>query len=291
MPDLLSIADLTDAEIDRVLGRAAELVDRAPPAPTGRPLVATLFLTPSMRTRVGFAAAAHRLGGACIFVDELRFDGAMSASESYADALRVVSGMVDVVVTRVGFELDADLVASVPAAVVSGGDLRHHPTQALIDLAAVERSGKPVAECHLLLCGDLTMRAARSFLDLLARRPPRALTVVHPDSRPPELPSALVPITSRGGLDAAADADVVSMIGLPPTSGDDHLDDAARAPFVMTGEVVATLRPSAVVISPMPVVDEIDDAARRDPRLRMFEQSDHAVFVRMAVLEHLVGAG
>lgn len=291
MPDLLTVADLTDADIDRILGRAADFADGALPALTARPLVATLFLTPSMRTRVGFAAAAHQLGGACTFVDELRFDGAMSASESYADALRVVAGMSDVVVTRVGFELDAELVASVPAAVVCGGDKRHHPTQALIDLAAMERYGKPVAESHLLLCGDLTMRAARSFLDLLARRPPRALTLVHPDSRPPKLPAALAPITSRGAFDAAADADVVSMIGLPPTSGDDHLVDAARAPFVLTEEVVATLQPSAVVLSPMPVVDEIDDAARRDPRLRMFEQSDHAVFVRMAVLEHVVGPG
>lgn len=291
MPDLLTPADLTDAEVAQILARARGLAGGASYDTGARPLLATLFLTASMRTRVGFAAAAHRLGGATLAVDELRFDGAMSASESYADALRVVAGMADVVVTRVGFELDHDLVGAVPAAVVSGGDKYHHPTQALIDYAAVEILGPPVTESHVVLCGDLTMRAARSFLDLLARRPPRALTVVHPDSRAPLVPAALEQIWSRAALHEIADADVLLMVGLPPTSADDYLDDAARAAFVLTGEVVSTLKPSAVVLSPMPVIDEIDAAARRDPRVRMFEQSDHAVFVRMAVLEHVLASG
>jgi aspartate carbamoyltransferase catalytic subunit len=34
----------------------------------------------------------------------------------------------------------------------------------------------------------------------------------------------------------------------------------------------------------MPVIDEIDERARRDRRVRFFDQSDLGLYVRMAVL-------
>ncbi len=38
----------------------------------------------------------------------------------------------------------------------------------------------------------------------------------------------------------------------------------------------------------MPVIDEIATSARPDPRIRMFQQSDDALFVRMALIEMLL---
>ncbi len=46
--------------------------------------------------------------------------------------------------------------------------------------------------------------------------------------------------------------------------------------------------PNAVVLSPMPVIDEIASTVRGDPRIRMLEQSDDALFVRMALIEALL---
>jgi aspartate carbamoyltransferase catalytic subunit len=43
-------------------------------------------------------------------------------------------------------------------------------------------------------------------------------------------------------------------------------------------------------LSPMPVIDEIASNARSDPRIGMFQQSDDAVFVRMALTEALLSA-
>jgi aspartate carbamoyltransferase catalytic subunit len=56
-------------------------------------------------------------------------------------------------------------------------------------------------------------------------------------------------------------------------------------------KALAALPPDAVVLSPMPVIDEIATTARSDPRVRMFQQSDDALFVRMALIEALLGPG
>jgi aspartate carbamoyltransferase catalytic subunit len=54
--------------------------------------------------------------------------------------------------------------------------------------------------------------------------------------------------------------------------------------------VLTRLPPGAIVLSPLPVIDEINQSARRDARLRMFWQSDQAVFVRMALLERFAAS-
>src|SRR5437879_3936743 len=87
---LLRFDDLSDDEVRSVLGRAKAL--RSSPPEPRRLLVALVFTTPSLRTRIGFAAAAHRLGGGSIDVQALRVDSRMSDPESLADTLRVAAG-------------------------------------------------------------------------------------------------------------------------------------------------------------------------------------------------------
>lgn len=78
------------------------------------------------------------------------------------------------------------------------------------------------------------------------------------------------------------------MTGLAPGQGDAHLDDGARRPFMLTRASIESLPPDAVVLSPMPIIDEIADDARADPRCRFHQQSDRSVAVRVAILEHLL---
>ncbi len=109
-----------------------------------------------------------------------------------------------------------------------------------------------------------------------------------PEGRLGSLPETLAE-ASLVAPSEVADLDVLLMVGLPPGSGETHLGDADRQPWVLDAERMSALPEHAVVLSPMPVIDEIDPAARADPRLRMFEQSDYAVSVRMAILEFMLG--
>jgi aspartate carbamoyltransferase catalytic subunit len=287
---VVTVADLSDEEIDLVLRRAAELASGA--TITARPFIlGTLFLTPSMRTRVGFSVAAQRLGGTSVAVDELRVDPAMSQAESLTDSLRVLAGMVDVVVARTDEDLRGVLPPDLPAALINGGGPQGHPSQALIDLAAIERfSGSP-EKLHIGLCGDLRMRAATSLLQLLERRRVAQVSLMYPDDREPILPAGLAQRALRVEPEAVIDLDVLIMIGLPQGTGPHMLDAAHRASYALDSDRLARLPASAVVLSPLPVIDEITAEARRDPRIRIFEQSDHAVFVRMALLELMLDEG
>lgn len=294
MKHLLSVDDLTDQDVEAILGRArAHLDEDEPGARSSGAVLGLLFFASSLRTRLGFAVAAHRLGMGVVDVSEVRGGLGMGASESFHDTLRTVTGMTDGVVIRADLHLGrSEVERGAVAPVINGGDRGgEHPTQALVDLLAIEEELGSIGELNLALCGDLTMRATRSFLALLNLRPPRSLTLVAPIARrghgvvlSDEL-GARVEVRERLDLTGI---DVVSMCGLPPGDGPTHLGTNARAPYVLTAKRLARMPASGVVLSPMPVIDEVDDDARLDHRVRMFDQSDRSVALRMAVLERFV---
>lgn len=78
------------------------------------------------------------------------------------------------------------------------------------------------------------------------------------------------------------------LVGLPAGSGPVFLGESDRRRYALTPAVLAELPEEAVVLSPMPVIDEIDPQARSDPRVRIFEQSDLGVPLRMALVTDLL---
>lgn len=244
-----------------------------------------LFLEASLRTRVGFAAAAARLGGQSIDIAERR-GSAVAMPEAWADTLRVVSGSVDLIVARPGRQLDIDqLRPQLVCGFLNGGDAgsgAEHPSQALIDLYAIERSRGPVSQLTVAICGDLRMRAVRSLVRLFARFPPRQLVTISD----PRLHDATgITAEHRAPWDIG-DVDVLYVAGIPHGA----LDEPGRARLRVDRKALAALPGDAVVLSPMPVIDEIATTARSDPRIRMFQQSDDALFVRMALIEALLSS-
>lgn len=285
---LLGTGDLTDAELDEVLARAAALADGALPE-RRHGVVGLVFLEASLRTRAGFAAAAQRLGLDVVEVAERR-ESALSMPESVADTVRTLSGYVDALVVRAPRPAAESAAAARPdVAVLNAGDrgpAAEHPSQGVLDVLAIERLRGPVGALHVALCGDLRMRSARSLLALLARRPPAALSLVTDavldDGSP--LPGRLDALAVRRTLDELDGADVVYAVGIPHGAAGEPVRTALR----LDARRVAALRADAVVLSPLPVIDEISTSARRDRRMRYFEQSDLGLFARMALLELLL---
>ncbi|HWN60502.1 MAG TPA: hypothetical protein VNO25_07500, partial [Streptosporangiaceae bacterium] len=177
----------------------------------------------------------------------------------------------------------AQLYPLLVSSFLNGGDTGacgEHPSQALIDLYAIEQACGPVSELTVAICGDLRMRAVRSLVRLLARFPPRHLVTIS-DPRLADGPEGIA--EHRVPWDVG-DVDVLYVAGIPHGA----LDEPGRARLRVDRKALAALPPDAVVLSPMPVIDEIASTARSDPRIGMFRQSDDALFVRMALIEALL---
>src|SRR5438552_9776835 len=99
--DILSIRDLSRADIELVLKAAKKMVPVAAGSRRSKSLegkiLATLFYEPSTRTRLSFESAMARLGGRV-----LGFSGTEGTSvrkgETLADTIRMVESFIDSIV-------------------------------------------------------------------------------------------------------------------------------------------------------------------------------------------------
>jgi aspartate carbamoyltransferase catalytic subunit len=288
---LLRVEDLGRQGMKALVERAAALADGAAPRDCQRAVVGLAFFQPSTRTRFGFATAAARLGAVPVDLFGARFAEGMSAPESLADTIRVVSGMADVLVLRHPSDTAVGEVRrSACCPVVSGGlGDDQHPTQALIDLLAMQRQLGRVRGLRIGLVGDLaTSRACHSLLAALRWFEPLEVRLMAPEGRLPPKASLLgLPSRAVAGVGLAG-LDVVYVAGLPEGVGASRLDAAAREPWRLTPSRVEALAAHARILCPLPRVDEIDVALDDDPRAGWFQQSDEGVFARMAVLERVL---
>lgn len=109
----------------------------------------------------------------------------MGAAKFIGDTLRTVSDMVDVVVVRAPVMLDRQLVGTASVgSVINGGDVAgRHPTQAIIELFAIEQLVGPIGELRMGLRGNLQIQACRWFYRLLNLVPPTEFVLVAPEGR------------------------------------------------------------------------------------------------------------
>jgi aspartate carbamoyltransferase catalytic subunit len=294
---LLSIADLGRAGILAVFDRAEEL--RLQPLRGGifpGRILGLVFFQPSTRTRVGFHAAMARLGGTAIEVTETKAQPGMSQPESLVDTIRSISGWCDALVLRhhSSEELQAAAEASDAPVINGGSGCEHHPTQALLDLFAIRRRFGRLEDLRIGIAGDLgSSRAARSLVEALAHFSPRELRLMAPLGR--ELPGSVLAGLDGARIDvrhdlAVEDLDILYMAGLPEGVGDGRLDEVIRGRFRLTRARAEALDPGALVLDPLPRIDEIEPEVDALPAAGYFAQSREALFVRCAVLERVLAA-
>ncbi len=287
---LLGIDDLDDLDVEVVLARAGAHADGDTASTLDGAVVALAFFQASLRTRVGFASAAHRLGARPVEAVERRAADD-SFPESVDDTVRVLSGYADALVIRSGQSAArTDAAVRDDVAWLNGGDGgpgAEHPSQALLDVFATERLVGPLGDLHVVIAGDLRMRSARSLLRLLQRRPPARLTVVSdPELGLDEESLRRAGAVAAASLDEVAEIDALHAVGIPKGPG-----ESVRARLRVDAPRLDRLTARGAVFSPLPVIDEVALSIRDDPRVRYFAQSDLGLYVRMALLERLLGVG
>jgi aspartate carbamoyltransferase catalytic subunit len=320
--DLVSIFDFSDREVEALfdLADAMDEHKHVGMKVADGSILCTLFYEPSTRTRLSFEAAMQKLGGGVISVADAT-STSVAKGETIADTVRIIESYADMIVIRHPLEGSARVAAdyaSVP--VVNAGDGAHeHPTQTLLDLYTIRREKGGLRDLSVALVGDLRYgRTVHSLAFGLARfgadvtlisprgleMPPSLLERLERefDCRPSQYHSLGDIVTDsasvrrrKGSQKALAtellatfDAVYVTRVQKERFESDDAYQ-AARRGYAITQDVLAWAQADALVMHPLPRVDELAYELDQDPRAIYFRQAAYGLPVRMALLAALLG--
>jgi aspartate carbamoyltransferase catalytic subunit len=293
---LLSMADLSRDDVERVLGTArtfaSSLEREVKKLPTlkGR-LIVNLFYESSTRTSSSFELAAKRLSADTLTIKSV--GSSVDKGESLKDtALTLGAYDPDVIVIRHPQVGAAHFVARIADAhVVNAGDGKHqHPTQALLDLYTLQQELGRLDGLHVAIVGDvLHSRVARSLVQAFALMNMRC-TLVGP---PALLPQGLGESTTD--IDAIGDADVVYVLRMQNErmQAGANFVPSLREYTARWGITPERLRAGQKVMHPGPMNRgvEIDPRVADSGDALVETQVRSGLVVRMAVLYDLLVGG
>jgi aspartate carbamoyltransferase catalytic subunit len=286
--DLISIDDLTDAQIAGILDRADRFVadnrsGRTHERLSGK-IVFNIFYENSTRTLMSFSTAAHRLGASVVTLPVEH--SSVKKGETLEDTARTLNAMrPDVLVIRNRENGTAERVAAImDCPVINAGDgTNEHPTQALLDAATIRAHFAQIQGLKVAICGDIAhSRVAHSNMKLLSRL---GATVRLGG------PQVLVPQDALSVDEAIEGAEVVMMLRVQRERLEEDLGDAPGEylrRYGLTADRLAKAAPNAVVMHPGPMNRgvEIESWIADDQKRSLITlQVEYGVAVRMACLD------
>jgi len=191
-----------------------------------------------------------------------------------------------------GSALLASQVCDVP--VINAGDGGHaHPTQTLTDLLTIQREFGRMDNLTIGICGDLKFgRTVHSLVDALAANAGIRFIAVSPEElRLPEytrtrLSAEGISLTETDDLEAVMpQLDMLYMTRVQRErffNEEDYL--RLRDRFILDLPKMRLLKQDAIVMHPLPRVNEIDSRVDADPRAAYFRQVANGRYVRMALI-------
>ncbi|HEV2416819.1 MAG TPA: aspartate carbamoyltransferase [Terriglobia bacterium] len=265
-------------------------------------IMATLFYEPSTRTRFSFESAMHRLGGRVITTENAREFSSVSKGETLEDTIRILNGYADLIVIRhfeVGAAQRAAAVSRVP--VINAGDgVGQHPTQALLDLYTIQKEIGSIDGLQIAMVGDLAQgRTVRSLSYLLGKFSGVKIYFVAPELL--KMKEDILAYLREHGVDYEERGDlegvlpqvrVVYQTRVQKERFGDRIGDyeKCRGLYIIDPASLRLMRKDAIIMHPLPRIDEITMEVDRDPRAAYFRQAQNGLYVRMAVLKMVLDA-
>lgn len=260
--------------------------------------IATLFYQPSTRTRLSFEAAANKLGMDVLSTEDALAFSSAAKGETIEDTVRVLNQyQIDAIVIRyheVGGAKRAAAVSDV--SVINGGDgPGEHPTQSLLDAYTIKSNHGRLDNLRVVMGGDLKFsRTVRSLSYVLSKYKGNHLVYISiPDF---QIPKDVIDHLKKTGTSfeltsdmskAFKDADVVYWTRLQK----EYLDKGSvpKDGLTIDKKSLRLMPKSAIIMHPLPRVDEIAAEVDKDPRAKYFEQAGNGLYIRMALFERLLG--
>jgi aspartate carbamoyltransferase catalytic subunit len=295
---LVSINDLSKAEIIRVLALAGEFEQNPNQRILDGKVVATLFFEPSTRTRLSFESAVNRLGGRVIGFSEAS-SSSVSKGESLKDTILTVANYSDLIVMRHPIEGSARYASEVSGVpIINAGDgANQHPTQTLLDLYSIRKTQGKLENIKIVMVGDLKYgRTVHSLLMAMSQFNASFSFIAPKELQMPKeykihLDGLGLKYEEHTELaDNIKDADIVYMTRVQRERFSDPVEyEKVKNVYVLRNSMLEGTKPNMRVLHPLPRVNEIHTDVDDNHKAYYFPQALNGVYTRMAIMALILG--
>lgn len=286
-------------DIIEKLFRSAYKLEKKPDQCLKGKIMACLFYEPSTRTRFSFESAMIKLGGNVISTENARDFSSAAKGETLEDTIRVVNSYADIIVLRhyeVGSSKRAAAVSKIP--IINAGDgAGQHPTQALLDLYTIQRELGKIDGIKIAMVGDLKYgRTVRSLSYLLSKYKGVEIFFVSP--LPLQIEGDIKNYLHKYRVRYSEHDRLESVIGKVDIVYQTRIQkerfssvkeyEKFKNTYIINKKIAAKMNPKAIIMHPLPRVNEISAEVDILPSAAYFRQAYYGLLIRMAILKFLL---
>lgn len=279
---------VTNEEIMAILTRAAEFESGAKSQLKKEYFVANLFFEPSTRTKTSFESAERRIGATVIPFDA-GFSSVLKGETLYDTVKTLQQSGIDAVIIR--HKEDAyyeKLLEGIDVSIINAGDgAGQHPSQSLLDLYTIFKEFGKFRGINVTISGDVShSRVAKS--DAIAlKRLGANVNFVCPPSWQGEFKA------HHNWDELLENSDVIMLLRVQHERNatyEGFTVESYREQYGLTVSREKRMKKDAIIMHPAPINRdvEIDSALVEHKRSRIFAQMKNGLFIRMAILEHIL---
>ncbi|OWK27371.1 MAG: aspartate carbamoyltransferase [Parcubacteria group bacterium GW2011_GWA2_38_13b] len=312
MKNIISIKDLSIAEIDEIMNGAEDMqkiiADPFLLKKINSPLkskITLFFAESSTRTRGSFSEAARRLNFDCYEISGAEATS-LSKKESLADTARMFASKnqgADIIAVRTNTEGAPRFIAEIldkmncETAIINAGDgMNQHPTQALLDLFTISKyfGRKNIPDLTIGFMGDLAYsRVAHSDLLLFRLLGVKKIRLVSmPEAKiQAKYKDGFTEIIESEDIKTLSDCDVVIALRVQEERYTDPMKrETIKGKFRITPKNINLFKKEAIIMHPLPNpinTGEIDPCLynyNKGPKVIVHEQAANGIPIRMQIL-------
>lgn len=302
--DIVSISDLTSADVERIFDLAARLKSReALDGNLAGKSLALVFEKPSLRTRVTFEVGMTQLGGHAVYLSQK--DIGPGKREAFSDIARNLERWVDGIAARTfRHSTVVELAANCNIPVINALSDEEHPCQALADFMTIREKKGDLAEVRLAYLGDvnnvcrsLMMLASLTDTSMVVGTAGATLGISDLGLRNVAWANALRRVEFRTEQDArevVRDADVIYTDVWVSMGEEDKANEKIRSlrGYQVNAEVIQSAKKDVIFMHCLPAKrnQEVTDDVLDGPHSVVFDQAENRLHVQKALLLLLLGS-
>tara|TARA_B100001142_G_scaffold218969_1_gene217106 strand:+ start:226 stop:1155 length:930 start_codon:yes stop_codon:yes gene_type:complete len=296
---IISIHDLSKDDLEKIYSKTNEILEmkteQRQEMASGKTL-GYLFFEPSTRTTLSFQSAMALIGGTSFGIADAT-SSSIKKGESLADTVKIMSGYADVIVLRHSLDGASKFAAEISTKPVinAGSGTTEHPTQAILDLYTIKKELGKIDGKNIGIVGDL--KYGRTVYSLLYGLSNYDVNVhlISPESLKIRTDFTYnlkgnLSYTESEDLDEyIEDLDVLYVTRIQKERFPDEEEYLkVKGSYIIGQDVVNKMKKDAILLHPLPRLDEISTDVDFTKQARYFQQAEYGKFTRAAILSLLL---